>query len=173
MLKFLERYSFYNAEHEFLYGIIAAALLFLLIRLLFWLLKSRKCPGIMLEGERGNLCITSGAVEDFVIRTLADRDEMVIDKVRLTQKGPNFSILIFMRVAAETVVTDLRPIIEERVLEQTESRMGIKNIKEVNITLKNFSAKERQIKSRHKLAMKEYTEEKEEEAEKAEPPKVF
>jgi hypothetical protein len=173
MLKFLERFSFYQAEHEFLYGIVAAALLFLLIKLLFWLLKSRKCPGILLEGQRGNLFITSGAVEDFVIRTLADRDEMVIDKVRLSKKGSNFSIIIYLRVAAETVVTDLRPLIEERVLEHTESRMGIKNIKEVNIILKNFSAKERQIKSRHKLAMKDPSEIEEEKEELEEAPKVF
>ena len=96
---------------------------------------------------------------------------MVIDKVRLTQKGQDFSIIVYMRVASETVVTDLRPLIETRILEHSENRMGIQNIRAVNIILKNFSAKERQIRSRHKLAMKEYTETEEEEESK-EPPKV-
>ena len=171
MLKFLEGFEFYNAEHEFLYGILAAALLFLLFRLLFWLLKAKKCPGVNLEGDKGNLFITAGAIEDFVIRTLADRDEMVIDKVRLNQKGNTFSVDIFMRVSGDTNVTELRPVIEERILQHVDSRIGISALKSVNIVLKNFSAKERQIKSRHKLAMKEYKEEEEEIA--VEPPKAY
>ena len=161
MLTFLERFSFYKAEHEFLYGIVFTALLFILIKLLIWLLASRKCPGINLEGEKGNLFITSTAIEDFVIRSLADRDEMVIDKVRLKKKGSSYSIIIYLRVSGNTNVNDLRPVIEERTLEHTESRIGISSIKSVDIILRNFSAKERQIKSRHKLAMEEEVLEKE------------
>jgi hypothetical protein len=159
MLTFLESFSFYDPNHEFLYGIGFAILLVCLIKLLIWLLTSRKCVGINLEGDKGNLFITSGAIEDFVIRTLADREEMVIDKVKLKRKGSSYLVILFLRVSAETNVNELRLLIEERVLAQTVNRIGIDSIKEVNIILKNFSAKEKQIKSRHKLAMKEYTEE--------------
>jgi hypothetical protein len=157
MLTFLERFSFYDVRDEFLYGIVIAVVLIYLIRILIWLLTSRKCPGINLIGERGNLFITSGAIEDFIIRTLADREEMVIDKVKLSRKGSSYLVSIIMRVSAETNLSELRPVIEERVLEHITSRMGIDSIKEVNMVLKNFSAKERQIKSRHKLALKEFT----------------
>ena len=157
MLTFLERFSFYDVRDEFLYGVVLAVVLIYLIRILIWLLTSRKCLGINLIGERGNLFITSGAIEDFIIRTLADREEMVIDKVKLSRKGSSYLVSIIMRVSAETNLNELRPVIEERVLEHITSRMGIDSIKEVNMFLKNFSAKERQIKSRHKLALKEFT----------------
>ena len=173
MLTFLDKwFSFYAPKHEFLYGIGLAFFLVCLIKLLIWLVTSKKCTGINIEGNKGNLFITSGAIEDFIIRTLADRDEMVIDKVKLKRKGSGYLVLIFLRVSAETNLNELRPLIEERVLTQTVNRIGIDSLKEVNINLKNFSAKERQIKSRHKLAMKEFTEEESEEL-KEETPKVF
>lgn len=161
MREFLHKFEFYNPEHEFIYGFIVAILLLLLLKTFVWALSSNKCAGISLDGENGQLYITSGAVEDFVIRTLADKDEMVIDRVKLHRKGQTYSVTIFIRVAADANVSEMRPSIEERILSQTVSRLGVDSIKTVNILLKNFSAKEKQITKRHKLALKEFVSEEE------------
>lgn len=165
MREILQKFEFYNPEHEFIYGFIIAVLLLLLFRILIWSLSSNKCSGIIIDGENGQLFITTGAIEDFVIRTLADKDEMVIDKVKLNRKGQNYSVTIFIRVAADANVSEMRPSIEGRILSQTVSRLGIDSIKTVNILLKNFSAKEKQISKRHKLALKEFSPEEENAAE--------
>ncbi len=162
MREFLQKFEFYNPEHEFIYGLALAALLFILLKFFFWSVKNKKCDGILLQGENGDLFITAGAVEDFVIRTLADRDEMVIDRVKLSKKAQQYSVGIFIRVAADANVSEMRPQIEDRILSQTVSRLGVDSIKTVNIMLKNFSAKEKQINKRHKLALKEFQKEEEE-----------
>ena len=159
MREILQKFEFYNPEHEFIYGFAIALLLLLLFRVLIWSISSTKCLGISLEGDNGQLFITAGAVEDFVIRTLADKDEMVIDKVKLNRKGQTYSVTIFIRVAADANVSEMRPSVEERILSQTVSRLGVDSIKTVNILLKNFSAKEKQINKRHKLALKEFVHE--------------
>jgi len=168
MREFLQKFEFYNPDHEFIYGIVLAALLFVLIKFFLWSIKNKKCAGILLEGDNGDLFITAGAVEDFVIRSLADKEEMVIDRVKLSKKGQEYSVGIFIRVAADANVSDMRPEIEDRVLTQTVSRLGVDSIKTVNIMLKNFSAKEKQINKRHKLALKEFQNEEEEESSKEE-----
>ncbi|MCM8538810.1 MAG: alkaline shock response membrane anchor protein AmaP [Lentisphaeraceae bacterium] len=159
MREILQKFEFYNPEHEFFYGLVVAVLLIFLFKIFIWSLSNKKCPGISLNGENGELFITSTAIEDFVIRTLADKDEMVIDRVKLSRKGQNYSVSIFIRVAADANVNEMRPSIEERVLRQTVSRLGVDSIKTVNILLKNFSAKEKQISKRHKLALREFTSE--------------
>ena len=159
MREILQKFEFYNPEHEFIYGFVLAVLLIILFKLFIWSLSNKKCPGISLEGEHGELFITSSAVEDFIIRTLADKDEMVIDRVKLNRKGQNYSVSIFIRVAADANVSEMRPGIEKRILTQTVSRLGVDSIKTVNINLKNFSAKEKQISKRHKLALKEFSHE--------------
>lgn len=165
MREILQKFEFYNQEHEFIYGFIIAVLLLLLFKILIWSLSSNKCSGINLSGENGELFITAGAVEDFVIRTLADKDEMVIDRVKLNRKGQKYSVTIFIRVAADANVSEMRPSIEERILTQTVSRLGVDSIDTVNILLKNFSAKEKQISKRHKLALKEFAQDEKEEEE--------
>ena len=170
MREFLQKFEFYNPDHEFIYGVVLAALLFILIKIFLWSIKNKKCPGILLQGENGDLFITSGAIEDFVIRSLADKDEMVIDRVKLNKKGTEYSVGIYIRVAADANVSEMRPQIEERVLTQTVSRLGVDSIKTVNIMLKNFSAKESQINKRHKLALKEFQKDEEEETEEQKSP---
>jgi hypothetical protein len=145
----------YNPELDFYYGLAFSAFLLLLVRFIAWIISCRKCKGIMLNGEKGNLFITTTAIEDFVIRTLANLEDTVIDKVRLRKLRGGYSIVIFMRALGECNVTEVRPIIEKRVMDKTKQKLGIDSIEAVNIILKNFSAKERQIKGRHKLAMKE------------------
>lgn len=156
MREFLQKFEFYNPDHEFIYGIVLAALLFILLKLFLWSLKGKKCSGIAIPGDNGELFITTHAIEDFVIRTLADKEEMVIDRVQLNKKGPEYSVSLTIRVAADANVSEMRPGIEDRILSQTVSRLGISSIKTVNIILKNFSAKEKQISRRHKLALKEF-----------------
>ena len=159
MREILQKLEFYKPEHEFIYGFVLAVLLIFLIKIFIWSISGKKCTGISLDGEKGELFITSTAVEDFVIRTLADKDEMVIDRVKLSHKGQNYSVTIYIRVAADANISELRPSIEERVLSQTASRLGVDSINTVNILLKNFSAKEKQINKRHKLALKEFSNE--------------
>lgn len=155
MREFLERFEFYDQNLEFFYGLAVAVVLLFLARIVGWLFTTKKCPGVKIEGENGNLFVTTAAIEDFIIRTLADVDDMLIDKVRLIKKGSKYSVVITLRVSGDSNVSELRPIIEDRVLKKTEEKIGIDSISEVNITLKNFSAKESQITKRHKLAMKD------------------
>ena len=175
MREILQKFEFYNPNHEFIYGLVLAVLLYIILKLFFWSLKSKKCPGITLEGDHGELFISYTAIEDFVIRSLADKEEMVIDKVKLDKKGSEFSVSIHIRVSADANVSEMRPGIEERILTQTVSRLGVDNIKTVNIILKNFSAKEKQINKRHKLALKEFQTEEEspEEEVSTKPPVVL
>ena len=105
-------------------------------------LQLRNARAYQIEGENGNLFVTTAAIEDFIIRTLADVDDMLIDKVRLVKKGSKYSVVITLRVSGDSNVSELRQIIEDRVLKKTEEKIGIDSITEVNITLKNFSAKE-------------------------------
>ena len=155
MREFLQRFEFYDPELDFFYGLAVAVTVLLVARVLGWLFTSKKCHGINIDGENGALFVTTSAIEDFIIRSLADVDDMLIDKVRLVKKGSRYAVLITLRVSGESNVSELRPIIESRVLEKTQEKIGIDSITEVNITLKNFSAKESQINKRHKLAIKE------------------
>ncbi|MCM8534704.1 MAG: alkaline shock response membrane anchor protein AmaP [Lentisphaeraceae bacterium] len=157
MREFFERFEFYDSELDFFYGLGAALVVLILARLLGWMIRSKKCPGISIPGEQGNLFVTTAAVEDFIIRILADVDDMLIDKVRLQKRGSRYGVVITLRVSAESNVSELRPIIEQRIIQMAESKIGIDSISEVNILLKNFSAKESQINKRHKLAMKDST----------------
>lgn len=170
MREFLQKFEFYNPDHEFIYGVVLAALFLVFLKVFLWSIKNKKCDGILLQGENGDLFITAAAVEDFVIRTLADKDEMVIDRVKLSRKGQEYSVGIYIRVAADANVSEMRPNIEERVLSQTVSRLGVNSIKTVNIMLKNFSAKEKQINKRHKLALKEFQKDSENEEKDEENP---
>lgn len=170
MREFLQKFEFYNPDHEFIYGVVLAALFLVFLKVFLWSIKNKKCDGILLQGENGDLFITAAAVEDFVIRTLADKDEMVIDRVKLSRKGQEYSVGIYIRVAADANVSEMRPNIEERVLSQTVSRLGVNSIKTVNIMLKNFSAKEKQINKRHKLALKEFQKDSESEEKDEENP---
>ena len=165
MREFLGRFEFYDRDLEFCYGLAVALILLLLARVIIWLFTSKKCQGVKIEGENGNLFVTTAAIEDFIIRTLADVDDMLIDKVRLVKKGSKYSVVIVIRVSGDSNVSELRPIIENRVLRKTEEKIGIDSITEVNITLKNFSAKESQITKRHKLAMKDSVKKEELESE--------
>jgi hypothetical protein len=155
MREYLEKFEFYNPELDFFYGLAIAASLLILARVLGWLLSSRKCQGIMLPGEHGNLFVTTAAIEDFIIRTLADVDDMLIDRVRLKKKGSRYAVVVTLRVSSESNVSELRPQIEQRILNNTKAKIGVDSITEVNILLKNFSAKGSQISKRHKLAMKD------------------
>ena len=155
MREFLQQFEFYDQELDFFYGLAVAVIALLLARILGWMFTSKKCQGVDISGENGNLFVTTSAIEDFIIRSLADVDDMLIDKVRLVRKGARYAVIITLRVSGESNVSELRPIIEKRVLEKTQEKIGIDSIAEVNILLKNFSAKESQINKRHKLAMKE------------------
>jgi len=173
MREFLQKFEYYNPDHEFIYGAVLAVLLIILLKLFLWAVKGKKCTGITLNGEHGELFISATAVEDFVIRTLADKDEMVIDRVKLSKKSQNYTVTLTIRVAADANVSEVRPAIEKRILNQTVNRLGVDSIKTVNIYVKNFSAKERQINKRHKLALKEFVKEEtaQEESEEGPVPK--
>ncbi|MCH2208681.1 MAG: alkaline shock response membrane anchor protein AmaP [Lentisphaerales bacterium] len=155
MRDFLQQFEFYDRELDFFYGLAVAVVVLLLARILGWMLASKKCQGVNIAGENGNLFVTTSAIEDFIIRSLADVEDMLIDKVRLVKKGARYAVVITLRVSGESNVSELRPVIEKRVLEKTQEKIGIDSITEVNILLKNFSAKESQINKRHRLAMKE------------------
>jgi len=157
MREFLLQFEFYRQDHEFFYGLAAAALFLILVRFIGWAFFARKCQGVYIPGENGQLFITTHALEDFVIRTLAEQEEMVIDRVKLKKKSREFSVIINIRVSGDTNVQELRPVIEDRVISQVKCRLGIDNLNTVNIIVKNFSAKDSQINRRHKLAMKEFS----------------
>ena len=161
MREFLHRFEFYDPELDFFYGLAVAVIALLVARVLGWMFTSKKCQGVNIVGDNGNLFVTTSAIEDFIIRSLADVDDMLIDKVRLVKKGARYAVVITLRVSGESNVSELRPIIEQRVLDKTQERIGIDSITEVNIMLKNFSAKESQINKRHKLAMKEVSKKEE------------
>jgi hypothetical protein len=155
--EFLAKFEFYDSNHDFIYGVLMALILVVLLKILFWSLSSNKCTGISLLGPHGTLFISAHAIEDFVIRTLADKEDMVIDKVVLNSLKESYSVTITMRVAAEANVNDLRPSIEDRILRQTASKLGIESIKTINLIVKNFSVNEKQIVKRQKMALKQFT----------------
>ena len=146
----------YQQDMEFFYGLAAALLVYIILRICGWMMLTPKCRGINIPGDHGTLFVSTHAIEDFIIRSLAERDEMIIERVKLLQKGKNYSVNILLKVSGDTNVSELRPIVEERILSQIKSRIGIQNLNTINIELKNFSAKDSQINRRHKLAMKEF-----------------
>ncbi|NQZ56841.1 MAG: hypothetical protein HRT88_05140 [Lentisphaeraceae bacterium] len=151
----------YQQDMEFFYGLAAALFFYIIIRICLWMMLTPKCRGVYIPGDNGTLFVSTHAIEDFVIRALAERDEMIIERVKLSQKGKQYSISIVLKVSGDTNVHELRPLIEERILKQIKSRIGIDNLNTINIELKNFSAKDSQINRRHKLAMKEFDSKKE------------
>ncbi len=155
--EFLTKFEFYDSNQDFLYGVLLTLILIVLIKILFWSLSNNKCTGIPLPGQHGTLFISAHAIEDFVIRTLADKEDMVIDKVVLSALKENYSVAITIRVAADANVNDLRPLIEERILRQTSSKLGVESIKTINLIVKNFSVNEKQIVKRQKMALKQFT----------------
>lgn len=141
-------------DYGFCYGVAFTVALYLFLRILSFFLFSKKCTGITVEGKAGSLLVTTHALEDFIIRTLSERDDLTVKKLKLHKAGSRYKIDVMIEVPPHANVTELHPIIEEMILNSLESRIGITNIKTINILLKNFSASERTIKKRQKLAEK-------------------
>ena len=141
-------------EYGFCYGVAFTVLLYLILRTLAFFLFSKKCTGITVDGKAGSLLVTTHALEDFIIRTLSERDDLTVKKLKLHKSGSRYKIDVMIEVPPHANVTELHPIIEEMILQSLESRIGITSIKTINILLKNFSASERTIKKRQKLAEK-------------------
>ncbi len=153
----LNQFEFYDPNHDFIYGVVLVLVLLILFKILLWSFGNNKCTGISLAGQHGTLLISAHAIEDFVIRTLADKEDMVIDKVSLSSLKEGFAITVSIRVAAEANVSDLRAVVEERILRQASSKLGIDSIKTINLMVKNFSVNEKQIIKRQKMALKQFT----------------
>ena len=159
--EFLSQFEYYDQNLEFFYGVAVAVFIVILIPIISWLFFTPKCQGIKLPGENGTFFVSAHAIEDFITRILAEQEEMLIERVRLSKRGREFAVDVIIKVSGDTNVQELRPLIEERILTQVRTRIGIENPNTVDITLKNFSAKDSQINRRHKLAMKEFKKQEE------------
>jgi len=152
----LTRLEFYDQNHEFLYGIVVAVLLYLLLKFAIWACMTRKCPGIPLHGEHGQLFITSQAVQDFVIRILADITEVEILRCTLLEARGGYSLQVSLRILHDSSMPELRKRIEQRILKQITERLGVDNVVQINLTLKDLSANERHIAKQQRKGMKDF-----------------
>ena len=150
--QFIEQYPM--SEYGFCYGVAFTVVLIVLLKITKFFLFSKKCAGISVDGKAGSLLVTTHALEDFIIRILSERDDLTVKKLKLHKSGSRYKIDIMINVPPHANVTELHPIIEEMILQSLEARIGITSIKTINILLKDFSASERTIKKRQKLAEK-------------------
>ncbi len=67
MREFLHRFEFYDPELDFFYGLAVAVIALLVARVLGWMFTSKKCQGVNIVGDNGNLFVTTSAIEDFMI----------------------------------------------------------------------------------------------------------
>ena len=140
-------------------GMVLMVAIILAAKILAFIFFRKKCTGIIMNYEGGHLEITRNAIEEFIIRILADRNDMTVEKVLLKEKGKRYNLDVRIKVKADTNVKELREQIVQIIREDTRDRLGIDRLGEVNVYLQNVNASDSKINRRHKIALHNEVEE--------------
>ncbi|MEA2013360.1 MAG: alkaline shock response membrane anchor protein AmaP [Verrucomicrobiota bacterium] len=123
----------------FIWGIAFIFLVLVLIKIImiFRTMKTQ-CKGIAVSGERGSLFVSKSAVTDFVSKDLIAFSQFSVNNVELRTSGDNYNIKILAQSEYETNLINLRDEIQNKIVNSLEDKLGIANIKNVDIDIKRF-----------------------------------
>ena len=146
--------SIFQAKGEALYfnrGFLSAiavilAILFILLVLrliVAFIFRTRRCSGVTINGENGDVFISSSAITS-LIRSLEHEFKFVeIDKVRLyTRSKVQFLNIQIDFDASGGGLPPLSADLQSRVLSALKDVFGIESINKVHITLRNITINE-------------------------------
>ncbi len=139
-----------NVEPPFSDGLVAGMALAIAAFLILWLvarrLRGRKvCRNIVVPGDKGNLVISINALREFITRILYDFDEASLSNVSLKQHRDRILLDIDVAVVPQTNLIPLRDVLQARIMQDAQDKLGIQTIMKVDITIKSMEANERKI----------------------------
>ena len=153
IINLLESLGLSPAQTFFYLGILLTVSLWLAVRFFLFLRSSKKTKGFFVEGEHGDLLIQDSAISDFVVRVLAGRVEAIVNKVHVKRKWDNYEVSILISLTPGSYVEETLSQIHNIVFEEITSRMGVKNLKQIHVVVKDFSTKERSLKRQSQKAI--------------------
>ena len=145
-----------NDPQLFFYlGIILSASLWLLLRCFFILRGRKQTQGFYVPGENGDLLIQQGAISDFVIRVLAGRVKVVVNKVNMYPVKGEYVLSLMISLPAGIYVEETISQVHDLIFNEVSTRLGIQNLKQVHIVVKDFSTQEKDLAKQGRKALPE------------------
>ncbi len=131
--------SLSNFNMGFVAGVLVFFVLALLTRLIFFLFFSNmnRSSGITINALKGKIFISSGAVSDIVKISASAFHEVRIEKIFLMKEKELLYIDIFISIMnSKDPLTGVIELLQNRVLETLNERLGINSVRTVNVKVK-------------------------------------
>jgi len=123
------------------FGMIAAVVLAIVLRLLVWLLfERRRQHGICISGDNGDLVISMHALRDFVARVLTEFPDAALRQVKLRDRRNQLDLTLHVDLVPGSGAMPLRDQIRVRIGEELADKVGVDNCT-VHVHVKGWNAK--------------------------------
>ena len=123
------------------------------MRFFLFLRSDKRTKGFYVSGENGDLLIQDSAISDFIVRVLAGRVDVLVNKVFLKRKSNNYELSILVSLTPGAYVEETLSQVNNIIFDEITTRLGIKNLTHVHVTIKDFSTKERSLKRQSSKAL--------------------
>ncbi|MFO7821674.1 MAG: hypothetical protein R6V56_06460 [Lentisphaeria bacterium] len=133
-------------QSGFLAGIallLAAILLCVIIRMRFS--RRKRCKGITIAGDSGDMFITLSAIREFVKRILGEFDETSLEGIKLRQRRNTLTLIMDVAVLPDVELVPLRNAMQGRIVEEAQNQLGIDQPFQVHVTVKSVEASEKKV----------------------------
>jgi hypothetical protein len=137
----------------FYLGILLSFSFWLTVRFYLFLRSDKRTKGFYVSGEHGDLLIQDSAISDFIVRVLAGRVDVLVNKVFIKRKKSNYELSILVSLTPGAYVEETLSQVHNIIFEEITTRLGIKNLTHVHVTIKDFSTKERSLKRQSNKAL--------------------
>ena len=142
-----------DPQTYFYIGIALSFSFWLTVRFFLFLRSDKRTKGFYVSGENGDLLIQDSAISDFIVRVLAGRVDVLVNKVFLKRKSNNYELSILVSLTPGAYVEETLSQVHNIIFDEITTRLGIKNLTHVHVTIKDFSTKERSLKRQSSKAL--------------------
>lgn len=144
-IEFLKSLSTETINRDFLAGVLlvtAIAVLYIIIRILLKVLfrGKKRCHGINISSDGGQLYITTNAIADLIKSMKSTFVHIDINRVDLTRRNGNYviSLLISFDMNGGELTNQVSQL-REKIIADLKSVFGIENVSQINVKLKKTS----------------------------------
>ena len=129
-------------EEGFITGLAVGLVPFFLLLLIMSVCRRRRrCRGVSIAGENGDLYVTINAIREFVTRILCEFSETSLRSVDLKEKRGMLILTIGADAIPGTDLVGLRERVSSRVLQEATAKLGTERVlKRVNVTIHSYTA---------------------------------
>ncbi|OGV71718.1 MAG: hypothetical protein A3K19_12330 [Lentisphaerae bacterium RIFOXYB12_FULL_65_16] len=125
---------------------LGLVLIFLVLLMLLFLRSRRRCAGVTIQSEYGELHVTVNAMREFVTRILCEFQEASMRSIYLRRSGGNLILTIVLDAVPDTDLVSLQDRVSRRVIAEAAEKIGTQGLlQRVNVTVRSYTAEQSKI----------------------------